>query len=192
MRKIILIACAASFVAGAMATYSFLRLERISSDWFKLAKLPSPVVESTEVAFKADIPLPEVKEISGTAKFLPESNSNNSYQLGYLVHVVVPPLDLKKVPEKYLKDKPTEIEGVKVVRPPIKEVYYEVRLSFALKDKDGFTIAELISSPETVTSGKDNKLQNFASKRVGNEVAARTKAIFVQLQIEKCNTCEDK
>ena len=187
----ITIACLVSFAAGVVAAICFFRFsQQIRSDWFELLKVSSPVSYSTEVAFKSDISLPDVKEISGAAKFLPESNPPNSQQLGYLVHVVVPPLDLKKIPEKYLKKKPTEIEGVKTVRPPIDQVYYEAELNFELKDKDGFTLAALVSPSETIRSGKDNQLQQFASKPVANDVAARTKTIFVQLYLKKCNTCE--
>lgn len=144
------------------------------------------------MVFKTDIALPQIKEFKGKAKFLPDSVSSMSKELGYIVHVVVPPLDLKKVPEKYLKDKPVKIEGVKTVRPPIEQVYYEVVLSFNIKDKDGFTIAELTSPSEVIVSGKDNVLQNVMPKMIADDIAERAKAISVKLTLNKCNTCEDE
>ena len=191
-RKVTVVACLFSFVAGVLAMFAVFRFQHISSAWFPLAKASSPLGFSTEVALKSDIALPDVKEISGTAKFLPDTDLPNSQKVGYLVHVVVSPLDLKKVPEKYLKDRPSEVEGVKTVRPPIEQVYYEVQLTFTLKDKDGFTLAEVVSPSETVTSGKDNQLQNFGMKSVANDLAARTKVIYLQLYFKKCFTCESE
>ena len=191
MRKVITIACLASFAVGAIATICFLRFgQQVTSDWFELVKASSPIGFSTEALFESDIRLPQVKEISGKAKFLPEGNVPNSHQLGYLVHVVVLPLNLKIVPEKYLKEKPIGVKGDKMVRPAIEQVYYEAELDFELKDKDGFTLAKLVSHSETIRSGMDNQLQQFALKPVANDVAARTKTIYVHLHVKKCSTCE--
>lgn len=112
-RNRIVAACVVAFAAGALSMFTLLRFQHVSSDWFELVKSDSPLTFSTEVVFKSDIALPDAKQMSGTAKFL---SDNEQQKLGYLVHLDVPPLDRKKLPEKYLKERPSEVEGVKTAR----------------------------------------------------------------------------
>ena len=189
-RRGTLLACVFAFAAGGLAMFAFLRLQHVSSSWFELTRATSPLTFSEDVAFRSDIALPDINEISGTAKFVPATDGSSSRKLGYLVQINVPSLDLRKVPGKYLVRKQLAIAGVKAYREPIKEVYYEVQLTFALKDRDGFTLAKLVSPSETVSSGKDNQLQNFATKTVTTDLAARTKLITLELYLMKCITCE--
>lgn len=145
---------------------------------------------STEAFLKADIALPDIKQFGGKAKFLETATSTGSYGLGYVANVSVPPLDLKKVPKKYLIDKPVEIDGVKTTQLGIKQVHYDVVFNFTLQDRDGFALLELSSEPHTIESGKNNEFQSVVKTNVVREVAARVTHVVMQLGIQKCVTCQ--
>lgn len=188
----LLIGCIVSFVAGiALAMAYIASSSRVPPDWIELSKPHDGkgITYSTEAIFKSDIPLPDVKQFSGKAKFVP-TPSAGAYGLGYVIDVSIPSLDLTKVPEKYIKDKPVVIDGVSTTRLGIKQVHYEIRLNFTLRDKDGFTLLEVQSDPHTIESGRSNQLQSLAKPQVPSEVASRVASIVVQLGVEKCVTCQ--
>lgn len=188
----LLIGCIASFSAGIALSMAYIAFfSHVTTDWIELSK-PSDgkgIAYSTEAIFKSDIPLPDVKQFSGKAKFISTSNSE-AYELGYIVDIDIPSIDLTKVPEKYLKDRPEVIDGVSTTRLGIKQVTYEIQLKFTLRDKDGFTLTEVQSPLCTIESGRNNELQNVAKHQFPSDVATRVKSILVQLQVEKCVTCQ--
>jgi hypothetical protein len=144
---------------------------------------------STEAILKSDIPLPDIKHFGGKTKFVPHLGAK-TYRLGYVIDLSLASLDLTKVPAKYLKDKPVAIDGVSITQLGIRQVSYEIRLNFTLRDKDGFTLLEIQSDPHTIESGKKNEFQSLARTPVPSEVAARVASIFVHLGVEKCITCQ--
>ena len=195
MRKLLWITgCAISFVAGAAIALAYVTISgsRVSRDWLDLSKPKEGkgILYSTEAIFKADISLPDIKQFGGKAKFLESATSPGSYGLGYVANVSVPPLDLKKVPKKYLIDKPVEIDGVKTTELGIKQVHYDVVFDFTQQDRDGFTLLELSSEPHSIEFGKNNEFQSVVKTNVPREVAARVTHVVIQLSVQKCITCQ--
>jgi hypothetical protein len=174
---------------------------RIPSDWFDMSASatsngsapdtsPSKVVSYSFDAFaKADIPLPEIKAVKGSAKFVTDESS--PIRLGYKTSVEIEALDLAKVPEKYQIKKKINIGGGKAITQlPIDQVTYEATFSFALKDRDGFTLLELLSASHTIRSGKINTFQALATEPIAAGIASRTAQVILGLNIMKCVTCE--
>lgn len=166
---------------------------RITSDWRPLVQGPTGL--SIEVVAKSDLPEPEIRQITGQAKFVDnqdnqDQGTNHTVRLGYKITVDVAPLDLAKVPEKYLKEKPIDIGGGKTITQlPIKQSTHKIRFDFTLKDSDGFKLMELRGDPENLESGRANKFQRLLSEPVPEILARRTTAIVSSLSIEKCVTC---
>jgi len=154
-----------------------------------------PTGLSVEVVAKSDLPEPEIRQITGQAKFVDnqDQGTNHTVRLGYKITVDVAPLDLAKVPEKYLKEKPIDIGGGKTLTQlPIKQSTHQIRFDFTLKDRDGFKLIELRSDPEYLESGRANQFQRVLSEPVPGPLALRTAAIVSSLTIEKCVTCENE
>lgn len=90
-----------SFVAGAAGTYFYLsRLQhRVNTDWQQLSLGASGrgVTLHSDAMF-ADIPLPEIRQLQGKAKFVPDGVSNDDVQLGYLVTLSIDNLDTSRIP----------------------------------------------------------------------------------------------
>lgn len=184
---------ALTFLAGVLVTSLLVWLyEKSSFDWLEtsIEKKHFGVSYSTKALFGADIPFPYIKEITGKTKFIERLNDKANVNLGYLVNITQENMDKSKVPEKYLKQKPVTIEGQTVTQEPIDEVTYEVVFSFVLKDKDGFELLEVTSKPETIYSGKRNKLQGVAEQQIPNGIAARVSQAQMKTQVIKCITCE--
>jgi hypothetical protein len=179
-----------SFIAGALVMFGVLRGTPSRARWFPLdMSSPSHLTLST-AAFLSDIALPKVTSLGGKAEFLPANSDENGGRLGYIVHVVVPSLNLATVPKKYLQDKPLNVDGQTITQLAIKQVYYKAKAEFTLKDKDGFVIQKLTGPSETIASGKANTLQNTVSTITPTSIMARTKSIAMSLVLEKCLTCE--
>lgn len=197
MRRVLLIAgFILAFGAGWAASLLFLALSspRVSSDWYQLSPTDGKkgIGFSTETLFKSDIALPDIKAISGTAKYAGDGlGASSTFRLGYKIAVEVAPLDLSKVPEKYKKEKPVG-HGKKFTLLPIDQVTYEVRFDFRLKDKDGFVLLELRSEAQSIESGKTNTFQGFAPTTVPVGIASRTSAILLSMTLTKCITCDSK
>lgn len=197
MRRVLLIAgFVIAFGAGWAASLLFLTVTspRVNSEWYQLSTAPGEtgIRFSREALFKSDIALPEVKVISGTAKYASDaSGASSTVRLGYKIAVDVAALDLSKVPEKYKKEKPVDIGGGnKFTVLPIDQVTYEVRFDFTLKDKDGFPLLELQSEPQSIASGKTNTFQSLAPATVPVGIASRTSAILIAMTVTKCLTCD--
>lgn len=170
--------------------FGVLRVAPSHPNWFSLDTSSPSYLSLSTAALLSDIALPKVTSLTGKAEFLSTSDGGNGNRLGYIVRVVVPPLDLAAVPKKYLQDKTLNIDGHAITQLGIKQVYYEAHLEFTLKDKDGFVIQKLTSPTETISSGKTNTLQNTVSTTTPPNMVARTKSIAMVLVLEKCITCE--
>jgi hypothetical protein len=146
---------------------------------------------SDEVFLKSDLPSPVISKLVGEAKFI-DGNSAQAVgtELGYKVIVDVGPVDLSKIPKKYLKEKPVNVGGTTITQLPIEQVFHDVRFEFTLKDKDGFKLLEAQSEPHTLESGKTNTLQGIAMKPVPIPIAARTAQVLFHMRVEKCITCD--
>jgi hypothetical protein len=188
-----ILAIIVAFLVGLLTAFLFVSSTRkANTDWLT-ASVESKnfgVGYATKAMFGTDIPLPDIKEIVGKTKFIEDSNNNSTVKLGYLVAVTVDNLDKSKVPQKYLSEKSTVIEGHKVTQLPIEEVAYEVLFGFVLKDRDGFELLEVASKPETIYSGKKNELQGIVQHQIPVGTVNRVSHIQLKTHVAKCLTCD--
>ncbi|GEM_PF-2251717 len=149
---------------------------------------------STEAIFDSDISLPNIRKLSGKAKFLSVSpkSRNDELNLGYIVSVDVEKLDLQWVPQKYKVEKKEKYNYRELTRFPIEEVVYSVTFMFRLKDKDGFILLELKSPSHTILSGNVNVFQNVVDETILLAIAERVANITLWMIVEKCVTCEER
>jgi hypothetical protein len=98
-----------------------------------------------------------------------------------VVTIDIASLDLKKVPDKYKSEKPIVSQTGKWILEPLKEVVYELHVSFALQDEDGFQLVEVTGPKHDVSSGQQNTLQEAIGQSVSLDVAKRTKRIVPKL-----------
>jgi len=171
---------------------------RMYSDWKPLV-YDHPISEGKKISLpfsveelRSDLPIPDIKRISGEAKFIKEDHATNDFvRLGYKILIDAAAVDLSKVPEKYRKEKPVDIGGgVTITQLPIVSVTHEIRFTFILKDKDGFELLKSKGEPEDLESGKANMYQRILSDRVSSSIARRTSKIVFGISVEKCVTCQ--
>jgi hypothetical protein len=167
---------------GVACTYAV--MHRTNHNWMELSRDHHGLAYSNEVFVEADIPMPDMKDPHGQAKFV-DRGVGRGLELGFLVKASMDKLDTSKLPEKYKK----ETLWGKLTLAPTKEVTYNAHLEFTLKDKDGFTLLTTKSEPMYVESGQENTLQGFAQDSVPEATAQRTKIIEVRLVLDKCETC---
>jgi len=145
---------------------------------------------TTEALFNSDIPLPEIKRISGKSKFLKTQKSGtDEMNLGYVVSIDVEKLDLEKVPQKYKTERKEKYKAGEFTVPPIEELVYEVSFEFELRDKDGFELVKLQSPSHSLYSGKANQFQGIAKQPILQATAERVVNIVLHMTVEKCETC---
>jgi hypothetical protein len=87
----------------------------IASDWQPLVR--GSIGTSFDAAVRSDLPEPEIRKFVGNAKFVDDQDqsTNHAVRLGYKITIDVAPLDLSKVPEKYLKEKPLARRAATIV-----------------------------------------------------------------------------
>jgi hypothetical protein len=170
-------------VIGAACTYAVMR--RVNHKWMELAKEQRGLAYSSEVFVEADIPMPDMKDPHGQAKFV-DRGVGRGTELGFLVKASMDKLDTDKLPEKYKKSQPYG----RFTIGPTDAVVYSGHLDFTLEDADGFTLISTKSEPISVWSGQENTLQGFARDTIPEALAHRTKKIVMQLVLDKCDTCQ--
>lgn len=162
----------------------------INTEWKQLTIDPGSRgygFSSFEALFDADIKLPDIKTLTGKAKFIDESGH---IRFGYLVTVVVEKLDLAKLPENYRKERTHKAKGGEFTILPPDQVVYEMHFEFTFKDKDNFVLFTLKSPRDNLTSGKDNQFQRIVEVSIPYNIAVRTSDIVFSMSIDKCATCE--
>lgn len=157
--------------------------------WINLTIPKEGRIRGTPVAIFNDIPLPEIKNIKGDAKFI---NRGNSYLMGYKINFDIEHLDTTEIPSKYLQNKSQVFNGKNITALGIHEVSYDISFQLTLFDKDGFEIEKIESSTETVESGKKNELQNIIQKPISPNTIKLTKTIKLFISLDKCLTCDKK
>src|ERR1700737_1514813 len=85
-------------IIGVVSTYAI--MHRVNHNWVELAKEHHGLAYSNEVFVEADIPLPDMKDPHGQAKFV-DRGVGKGTELGFLVKVSMDKLDTSKLPEKY-------------------------------------------------------------------------------------------
>ncbi len=206
----LLLAFGAGWIAGIFVPQAF--SPRLSTGWFALS-FPSEneaISYSAEEIFKSDISMPDVKALTGSAKFVNDGMGEQSVvRLGYKVKIEASPLTQAKVSEKYREDGMVDASAGKEVtllpRPstpqdsyrlvplePTKEaiasltITYEARFYFTLKDKDGFVLLELTSKPHSIKLGKTNSFHSLVDDTVPIGLALRTSEVILGTNIRKC------
>lgn len=146
----------------------------------------------SEALFNSDIPLPEIKKLSGKCKFISTSTKlrKDELNLGYVVSVDIAKLDLQKVPQKYKVEKKEKYTAGEFTVLPIEEVVYSVTFEFRLQDKDGFELLNLKSLPHSIYSGKVNKFQDVVRQAIPPAIAERVSSSILSMTVEKCETCK--
>jgi hypothetical protein len=144
---------------------------------------------NAEIAF-ADINIPAIRTI-GKAKFI---KSGSAFKLGYLVNVEFDPLDITKIPKKYLQEKKITVDGVTLTQLPTEAVSIEAKMIFYLKDKDGFSVYSLTSAPFSILSGSNSQIKRQVAQDtlegfIDVETVKRTDKIEVIFSLLRCNTC---
>lgn len=169
-------------IIGVICTYAV--MHRVNHNWVELAEEHHGLAYSNEVFAEADIPLPDMKDPHGQAKFV-DRGVGKGTELGFLVKVSIDKLDTSKLPEKYKKEQ----RWGKITLEPTTSVTYNAHLEFILKDADGFTLMTAKSDPVYVASGEENTMQGFAQEAIPDALVHRTKSIVLRLVLDKCETC---
>jgi hypothetical protein len=167
---------------GAASTY-FL-LHRVNRNWMELTKENHGLSYTNEVFVEADIPLPDMKDPHGQAKFV-DRGVGKGLELGFVVKASMDKLDATKLPAKYTKARPWG----RFTLGPTEVVTYSTHLEFTLKDKDGFKLLTTKSDSIYIQSGEENTLQGFAEDSIPEATAQRTRSIEMRLILDKCETC---
>jgi len=184
--KVSLIVLSAALL-GAILTFVYLRHKQDPFAWRHLdVDKPS---YTGEALFDSDIPLPDIKNSSGEAKFRTAPGSGREVELGYVMEFDIDKLEKDKVPEKYRKPTKYQAKQGEVTWDPVAEVVYIAKFDFTLRDKDGFELKKLESRNEYIESGKRNRLQGLVPDAVPLEIAERTQSIKALIYVQKYETC---
>ena len=177
---------------GAIAPHFFSR--HVDTSWRPLATKTEAetfgIGYSTDAVF-SDLPMPEVKSVSGKAKFLDSVGPGQSTELGYIINVDMAPLDLAKTPQRYKERKKEMINGVEATTEPITRAYYAIEFNFDLRDNDGFVLQTLQAKDlPSLASGTKNTFQAKIEQPIPYNTAIKVHDILVQPSIVKCHTCQ--
>jgi hypothetical protein len=170
------------------------QLSHIPNTWYEINRIPlkgndSGLTYTTQALFDADIPLPDITSAKAKVKFLPMPGEIN-YQLGYVITVDIAKLDPEKVPGKYKEKKTEKSKSGEWTLDPLKEVVYELNVSFELQDQDGFRLIEVKGPKHNVFSGQSNVLQEVVETPISVDISKRTKVIVPKVNVEKCVSCK--
>jgi hypothetical protein len=176
------VALLAGVLIGVACTYALMR--RVNHNWMQLTREHHGLAYSNEVFVDVDIPLPDLKDPDGQAKFV-DRGVGKGTELGFVVKVRMDNLDTSKLPEKYKKSRPWG----NLTLGPTTSVTYTAHLEFTLKDADGFVLMTTKSDSSYVESGEENVIQGIALDAIPDPLVRRTKSIVMQLVLDKCETC---
>lgn len=136
-----------------------------------------------------DIVFPKY-EVNGKVKFV---KLDNKISLGYLVNFTIDPLDISKIPKKYLEEKKIKINGSELTQLPTSSVTNEIQIKFSLLDKDNFEIGTITSPNLHISSGSNKKKHDVTLQdiigNIDDEIASKTKKIVAEIHFAKCITC---
>jgi len=180
-----------TLIVGFTSGYIFSNKRNLSDahEWIELGLSSHKGYSWTSKALlESDIQIPEIKALSGKVKFLDSiENGSDELVLGYIVSVDIDSLDLEAVPAKYKQEIQWDNGWT---TEPIKEVTYQVRFEFILKDSDGFFLSTVSGSDQFVTSGKINMIQGKVVDEVSLSLSKRVSEITFTMQFLKCETCK--
>ena len=144
---------------------------------------------SLEYITTSDIVFPDY-EINGKVKFV---KIDNKIGLGYLFNLTVDPLDITKIPKKYLVEKKVSVNGRELTQLPTDNVSNEIQIKLYLLDKDNFEIGTVTSSNLYIFSGSNNKKNSVVLQdiigNIDDEIASKTKRVVSEIHFVKCGNC---
>jgi hypothetical protein len=170
-------------VIGAACTFGF--LHHPNHNWIQLTKDGKGLAYSLHGIFDTDISMPNLASPTGQAKFV-DRDLGKGTELGFVVKTTMDKLDTTRLPARY---KQTQKFGEGTIGPT-DTVTYSSHLEFTLKDPDGFVLMTTSSDPMDIWSGQENVLQGFAKDAIPASLLTRTRAIQMQLVVDKCQTCQ--
>src|SRR4029077_5411735 len=174
-------------VFGALLMCVYLRHKQDPYSWHQL-ETDKPSYTS-EALFDSDIPLPDLKNISGRMKFRTGRDKSDELEAGYVVEFDIDKLNKAKLPEKYRRPTVGQSKQGEYTIDPVGEVVYVAKFQFTLQDKDHFDLQKTQSEEQYIESGKRNRFQGLATDPVPLNIAQRTKFIKAEVHVEKCETC---
>ena len=174
-------------IAGAAIMFAYLQHKQDPYSWHQLEMDKSSY--TTEALFDSDIPLPDIKNISGEMKFRSGRDNPSDLEAGYVVEFDVDKLNKDKLPGKYRKPTTYQSKQGEYTVDPVQEVVYIAKFQFTLQDKDHFDLLKTSSEAQYIYSGQHNRFQGLAAEPVPARIAERVKFIKAQINVEKCETC---
>jgi hypothetical protein len=174
-------------IVGAAVMFAYLRHKQDPYSWHQLEM--DKTSYKTEALFDSDIPLPDIKNISGQLKFRTGRDKANELEAGYVVEFDIDKLDKAKLPEKYRKPTVYQSKQGEYTVDPVEEVVYVAKFQFTLQDKDRFDLLKTSSEDQYIQSGKRNRFQGLATDPIPLEIAQRAKFIKAEIHVVKCETC---
>jgi hypothetical protein len=166
----------------------------INTEWKPLApgEHHFGISYATDAIF-TDLPMPDIKSLSGKAKFIDGAGRGEATEFGYIVTVEMADLELAKVPDRYKKTEKDTINGYEVTTEPLKQAYYKVEWEFQFKDKDGFLLGKYKALEEiSLVSGQTNVFQGKLQDKIPYDTAIRVHQIEIYPAIVKCHSCKPK
>jgi len=157
---------------------------------FTIGRSDKGYMLTPEALLDSDIPIPEIRKLSGKGKFIKALQaSSDDVVLGYVISVDIDKLDLEKLPQKYKVEKKEQYKAGEITVLPIEDAVYAISFEFSLNDKDGFELMKLESPSHWLYTGKVNDFQNTVKQAVAAPTAVRVASIGLYMTIEKCVTC---
>jgi len=207
MDKLFSIAAALGIWGTAMALAEGQSTPRFPTNWFNLqmanidqpgerASAASITVEAAGMMHKWSISFPKVKNLSGRAKFLPNTSSEpQARPLAYEVEVTMPPYEPDKFADPTYKD-PNKIAEAEDVYG----AYYDLYFTFTLRDAEGFILQEVKTDQSNryhvvhprIETGTTNRFRGVTTNGVSPYTAAATKDIDISITAFSARADTDK
>jgi hypothetical protein len=124
-----------------------------SDAWHQLDIEKPSYTYTNEALFDSDIPLPDIKSVSGKTKFRTGREKPSELEAGYVLEFDIDKLDKTKLPEKYRKPTVGQSKQGEYTIEPVEEVTYSANFRFTLQDKDHFDLQEVQSEAQYIQSG---------------------------------------
>lgn len=176
---------------GAAAHYLLTRpLSWINIDATRHAEGNLPAAEVnygiSTAALAEDLPWPAVTSLSGKVRFVDAPGPDSHKRVGYVAELRMAEPPKAEWPARF---KPEDERQGSVTLTGPDHITYTARITFSLRDEDGFELANATTAPVLVDTGVPNKLQELLPTPIPAEVARRTSAVRASIDLETCQTC---
>jgi hypothetical protein len=95
--------------------------KHVDTSWYNLHTKKNKYfgLSYQESVIFSDLPVPDIRSLTGKAKFMEAIGPGETTQIGYIVVVDMDPLDVAKVPRRYKQEKHEKINGFDVTTLPV-------------------------------------------------------------------------